>query len=70
MRTTMEPPRGSSKVTYTRNGRRQGLSYGPMGIVWVSKASSSLIADGPWFNFRSGIRQECPLVGDTLANLC
>ena len=29
----MGPPRGSLKGLSTMNGRQQGLSYGPMGIV-------------------------------------
>ena len=40
---TMGPLRGSLKAIPTMNGRRQALSYGPMGIVWFSIITPSTL---------------------------
>jgi hypothetical protein len=65
---TMVPPRGSLMGLSTMNGRRRALSYGPTGIVRVFCSFSTPVTDGRWF--RSGIWQECSLVGDTSDDLC
>jgi len=51
------------------NGRRQALSYGPMGIVRFPISLSNSVADSDGLWFHSGIRKEHTLVGDTSANI-
>ena len=62
------PLHGSLKAPSTMNGRRQALSYGRMGIVRFTLFAPPPITDGLWF--RSGVRQDHSLVGDTPADLC